>query len=753
MSCSSSNKNNTTDFEQDLPSEQSDDSSTSISVSDTSNNTDTMGGSWSFGEDTVTLEVQEHDSLRSYTLSSTHPQRDNGPSERSFSENSGDPILRSGNILTDALFAMAVQEAKENAVENIQDNAFSSSQSCSCFETGELWNWVWTRDIAYATELGLAWFDTERAKNSLLFKVSQEKTGGLLQIVQDTGTGGSWPISTDRVTWARGAMSVLEHSDDNYFKSTVIEALRNTAEQDKKYVFDSRDGLYFGETSFLDWREQTYPSWMQNNPALIGMSKSLSTNLNHLFLLRSLESLTGEDHSAQALAEAIDANFWNGQYYSSFKTTELQPVVTHQQDLLATALAIIDLGTHPEALAQYPHSTVGAPVIFPQQQLTPIYHNRAIWPFVSAYTILAARKANNQAVFDANLNTLIRGAALNISNMENLEWQTGKNWVEDGAYSGPIVNSRRQLWSVAGFLGAIVHGVFGLSKENGLWYADPVLPNNWFSQDATLSINGQTFTLGNIQMDEGQITYADESDWRNLYSAAIPSVELSGSEDNVNLSISTDESAGINIYKNGELIAQNASLSWNDTSSTTNCYSAAAILTHPSHVSAPTCWWGDDYARIKNISIEQFNVVGGTFSNTHGRPHYDNWGAQDHQMSTTFSPNHSGLHYLQLVYGNGSNNIDTGITAAVKWMSITNSNGVVVGSGGISMPQLGSWDIWGDSTLLPIELNADETYTLTISDGWNMSYLEHYKNYVFAGGTQEPYNYVNISELKVLFIQ
>ncbi len=728
-------------------------SSGSSDTSQTSGDTDPIEGSWSFGEDTVSVKVTIDDDLRSYTLTSTHDQRDNGPSEQSFYEETGDPILRSGNLLTDALFTLAVYEAKQNAVEQIQDDAFGSPKNCSCFKTGELWNWVWTRDIAYAAELGLSWLDTERAKNSLLFKLSEEKTGGNLQIVQDTGTGGSWPISTDRVTWVRGAMSVLQHTDDPTFEEMLIEAIRNTAAQDRQYVFDSRDGLYFGETSFLDWREQTYPHWMQNNPALIGMSKSLSTNLNHLYLLRALEDLTGEDHSSVALAEAIDAHFWTGSSYSSFKTTELHPAPTHQQDLLATSLAILDLGTHPEALEQYPHSSVGAPVIFPQQQHTPIYHNRAIWPFVTSYAVLAARKANNGAVFNANLNSLIRAAALNISNMENLEWQTGRNWVEDGIYSGPIVNSRRQLWSVAGFLGAVVHGVFGLNKDNGIWLSEPILPDNWFTENATLTIDGQTFVLGNAQMAAGQITYADESDWTNLYSAAIPSVDLSGSENNVTLNIATDESSQIDIYRDGVLVAEDVTSPWEDLSTSTSCYSAVARLQNPSHPSAPNCWWGDSYNRIQLVSIEQFEVVGGTFSNTHGRPHYDNWGESDHEMTTTFTANHSGSHYLQLVYGNGSNSISTGITAAVKRVTVTDSNGTLISSGIFVMPQLGNWDTWGDSSLFALHLDAEQTYTLTLSEGWNMSYLEHYTDYIQAGGTSLTYNYVNIAELKILYMR
>ena len=301
-------------------------------VIDTGVSEETVTQEWSFGSDTVTVRVLEDGPLRTYSIQSTHTQRDGAQTEREFSEEQGDPILRSGVLLTDALFAMAVHEAKENAVSTIEDASFQGVKPCECYKTGALWNWVWTRDIAYATELGLAWLDTERAKNSLLFKLSEQKNGGGLEIVQDTGTGGSWPVSTDRVTWVRGAMSVLRHSNDEDFRGMVIDALRNTAQRDRAYVFDGRDGLYFGESSFLDWREQTYPAWVQDNPVHIAMSKSLSTNLNHLFLLRSLEELTGEDHQSNDLAVAIDTHFWDGTAYRSFLHSELSPTPTHQQD-------------------------------------------------------------------------------------------------------------------------------------------------------------------------------------------------------------------------------------------------------------------------------------------------------------------------------------------------------------------------------------------------------------------------------------
>jgi len=51
-------------------------------------------------------------------------------------------------------------------------------------------------------------------------------------------------------------------------------------------AFDPATGLYRGEQSFLDWREQSYPAWVEGTPVHIATSKSLSTNVAHL---RALE--------------------------------------------------------------------------------------------------------------------------------------------------------------------------------------------------------------------------------------------------------------------------------------------------------------------------------------------------------------------------------------------------------------------------------------------------------------------------------
>jgi len=441
--------------------------------------------------------------LRTYRLSSTAVRRDNLPaSPRVLVEDDGAPRLRTGHDLFDAAYALALDEVRECSVAQITDGSFNGGQPLpcpagGCFETGRKWPWVWTRDTSYAIHLGLAALDPVRAKNSLMFKLSERRGGGDVQVVQDTGSGGAWPVSTDRVVWALGARAVLGELvgvERTEFRDLAIGALTNTVEQDRRAVWDDKSGLYFGEQSFLDWREQSYPLWTRNDVIDVATSRTLSTNVLHLEALKLLSELLAERGDtaeasryrgfADALRVAIDRELrLPGQSaYAAMLPSQLDPGPVKRFDLLGSALAILSGVASPEQalamLASYPSYGPAVPVIWPQQQLTAIYHNRASWPFVTAYWLAAARHAEMAATeLDATtavdgtadhlVTSLWEAAVLNLSNLENLEGQTGAPWVDDGAFSGPVVNSQRQLWSVAGYVGMVHHTLFGLESVAG----------------------------------------------------------------------------------------------------------------------------------------------------------------------------------------------------------------------------------------------------------------------------------------------
>ncbi len=273
--------------------------------------------------------------------------------------------------------------------------------------------------------------------------------------MQDTGSGGSWPVSTDRVTWAFAAeetLRTLPARERAAFAARALAALTNTIENDRLAAFDAEDGLYTGEQSFLDWRDQSYASWIVDDLASMASAKSVSTNAAHYQALTLTARLARESGDAARAARyegwasklklAVNARLWlpDAGMYSSLTAAHFDKAPLHKFDWLGQSLAILTgIASDEQArsiLARYPHGPMGPPVIWPQQPGMPVYHNRAIWPFVTGYGLKAAAQAGNAAVADAAYESLMRGAALNISNMENLEWLSGQPLLLDETAPG-----------------------------------------------------------------------------------------------------------------------------------------------------------------------------------------------------------------------------------------------------------------------------------------------------------------------------
>ncbi|MCX7807688.1 MAG: hypothetical protein N2515_03690, partial [Deltaproteobacteria bacterium] len=701
---------------------------------------------------------------------------------------------------------------------------------------------VWTRDTSYSVDLGLAPLDPLRSMNSLLFKVSERREGGGAQIVQDTGSGGSYPVSSDRVVWALGAEALLVELDAslrNRFVEEAYRALLNTLEHDRLVIFDETRGLYRGETSFLDWREQSYPAYTASDTTPIAESESLSTNVLHLHALRftaHLAQLLGENTQrdrlraqADALRQRIREVFWNdseGALYA-FTPNAFDRAPVRRYDLLAIALSILNDVVSPDegrrVLSGYPHLRRGAPVIAPQIQFTPIYHNRAQWPFVTAYESLAAAKAEHAAAFTHALLTLVRGAALSLSNMENYEVSTGLPYREEGPTSGPVVNSHRQLWSVAGYIGAVVHGLFGLSNELDGLHIKPFVTveilNSLFGVGRKIALEdwpvrgkrvsvvlhlpakpgypGTSLLVGRILLngdqvdspirveslgesnridvflapspprDQGRLMLVDEGDYRNVFGPRTPritSMSQAGTMIRLHFDLAGEnrDEVRVNVYRNGVRIASNIrgedflDIEWDLSSPRTPCYSIEtcyALSQNCSHRSEPICHWGPGLRRARAYDASAFTAIGGALSSNHGRLHYEPWGDPGHRLEITHTAVQSGRHFIQLFYGNGSGPINTGITCVPKRVIVEHiPSGRVVGSGVVAMPQLGTWDRWEESTMIPVELQGGERYRISVvSDDTtiNMSHFRHFERYGGTGGAA-PFVHVNIAEIRVL---
>jgi hypothetical protein len=788
--------------------------------------------------------ASEGDTVRTYTHSSTMPTREQAPSTIRYTEVAGQPFVRTGSLAFDALFAHAIAEMKEDAVDAIRDGAYNDDQPipCHCFETGEKWHYVWTRDLSYGANLGLAMLDPRRVRDSLTFKLSGYRAGITrpaevagsadgLQILQDTGSGGSWPVSTDRVTWAFGAeqaLTALSGPERAAFGVTALKALSNTIENDRIAAFDPRDGLYTGEQSFLDWREQSYGRDIETDLARMATSKALSTNVAHykaLTLAAGLAADQGDGERAQRYSQwaaelktAINARFWldDAGLYASMTAAHYDGAPLHKYDWLGLSLAIVtgiaDDTRRDRILASYPHGPVGAPVIFPQQQGVPVYHNRAIWPFVTAYGLDAAILGKNVSVADAAYASLQRGAAVHLSNMENMEWLSGQQVVSDPAHpelDGPVVNSRRQLWSVGAYIGMVVRDVFGVSyRADGIHVAPFItaklrrdafkatselkldnlevrgkqlrvrvaLPavsssEGYYAVDA-VTVNGRPVANGVIPWDELSDANRIEIRLGALQAGrqAIRMVDgdpkavagplfapreakiasVTANQGGVDIAIADVQQSGpvtYRVYRNGVLVADQLAMpSWRDAAPLAQANCYAVEVRDTAS--------GNVSHHSGAMCAEAGVQIGVTDTRVRSSvaltgDRIAGWGAPQDRFGIDRIQLGAGRYSFQVRYTNHGHAINTGISNGVKVLSVRDANGHTVARRVIQMPHLPPGSVPMYSTPADILLKAG-TYAVQLDDFYNMSYLQANAVYANGGGKSGALNKVDIFGLRIL---
>jgi len=304
------------------------------------------------------------------------------------------------------------------------------------------------------------------------------------RIIQDTGTGGSWPVSSDRMIWAVAAWEIYKSTSDMDWLKQAYPIIKNSAETDLEIVYDKESGLFRGESSFLDWREQTYPRWME--PKDIYKSMNLGTNALYyetFKILAEMADILNEDGEkyqqvASRLKTAINKFLWvkdkgyYGQYLYGRTSMSLSPRSETLGEALCILFDIADESQKQSILEKMPVVKYGPTCIFPQIPNIPPYHNNGIWPFVVSYWTLAAKTGGNMAAVTHGLGSIYRAAALYLSNYENMVAQTGD-------FLGTEINSPRQLWSVAGNLAMIYKLFFGMKYYDGYLEFDPLIPEEY----------------------------------------------------------------------------------------------------------------------------------------------------------------------------------------------------------------------------------------------------------------------------------
>ncbi len=693
--------------------------------------------SWDFvGLEEKGLKLTDADADSIYTLElKLNPKIENEDKTwKLTSDLSSKPSFHSDVPIVDALYNMALQES------------MLAVEPDSTFRTGAKWEGVWTRDISYSIYLAMAYMNPEVAKISLMKKVRNHR------IIQDTGSGGSWPVSSDRAVWALAAWEVyLVTGDMDWLKQTYT-IVKNSADDDHLNLHSPATNMYKGESSFLDWREQTYPKWMSNVD--IYSSENLGTNAVHHRahkILAQMAAILGEPSAvyearAEGIKQGMNDFLWmeDKGYYAQYLYGRHHTQVSPRFEALGEALSVIFEIASAERAAEIiengPLTPFGTPCIYPQIPGIPPYHNDAVWPFVQAYWNLAAAKVGNEKVLNHGLASIYRPAALFLSNYENMD-------VETGDYKATEINSHQMLWSIAGNI-AMVHRVFlGMDFGPEKLTFHPVIPEgfggemkmgNFHYRNAVLDITVSGFgkEKEKVLIDGKEAAVAEISaDLTGNHSIHITMNNKGFSEGGANLSANAysppnpiarwngdtlrwklvENAKSYAIYKNG-MRQEDVNENFKIVSAEAEPAEYAVVAVGANGFHSFMCEPMSHGGQITTLEMEDFAGRSTAASlNYTGKGFVEISTAVNTELKIPLRVA-AGIYLLDIRYANGSGHVNTDNKCALRSLFMNGNY-----EGPIVMPQRGlhEWSDWGYTNVQKLELTGKGD-TLEISlQPWN----------------------------------
>ena len=652
-------------------------------------------------------------------------------------------------------------------------------ESDGTWRTGKLWGGVWTRDVSYSALLALAYMNPDVTRTSLMKKVRNGR------IMQDTGTGGSWPVSTDRVVWTLAGWQLYLATGDKQWLKQCYEIVSKTLLQDEVVVYDPTTGLARGESSFLDWREESYPRWMQ--PADIAMSECLGTNA--LFfranqIAARMAQLCGDydgaahfSHVADRIKDAINQYLWIEEkgYYGQYLYGRGNLILSPRSETLGEALCII-FGIAEPARAKRIVSTIGqtpfgTPCFSPQIPNVYPYHNNAVWPFVQAYWLWASAMAGNSQAVDHSIAAIYRPAALFATNQENFVAQTGDYHT--------AMNSPNMLWSIAGNLSVVNRVLMGITlEEEGICFR-PCVPSSWAGGKALKNFKYRKAVYDITVQGYGDKVSACYIDGKRQAVATVPA-SLTGKH-TVRLVMNNDFSNYDRINRQPVVTAPETPQAYLDGSTRLAWYQVPkvkeykiirdgkVIATQPERIiggnrfDIPVAKTYTEYQVIAvdeegNESFASEPVIYYNFDNElcydmprfasatqfDGCKGYTGAGAVEiaakvnTRIEMTVDAPAEGVYMLDFRYANGSGNLTDDNMCAVRALSVNGGKPVAV-----LFPQRGKdlWTLWGYSTCLQVPLKKGSN-TLVLS------YEPENENMNAQGVNRAMLDYVRLIKLK-----
>jgi len=368
--------------------------------------------------------------------------------------------------------------------------------SGSVFWAGYGFNtYLYTRDTAYSSWLGTAYILPGVVKSHLQYLRGLRRKVGLKvsrghgipiegipveqldvterEMALNYNTN-SYTRRTDDVVWLLGLWEVYKSTLDEALLPYMLEQFDYFDEHFYRYFLDESDGLYRGQSTFIDIGGACYGGRSGSRSVAL---KALSTNCLYVRafgILGRISTLLGESKRAkkfaarrERLAEAIRAHF-GANDWNHYIDEEGKP--SGRREILGIAfLTLFDILPPDEGaklISSYPGGDYGRPLLWPFCGSERVYHDNSTWPFADTIFALAEYKVGNrQAAIRATMGKLSR-AALEGNFNEVIEYATGR-----------MVGCPGYIWSAASYLAVVFKMIAGLTvDETGKVTFAPVLP-------------------------------------------------------------------------------------------------------------------------------------------------------------------------------------------------------------------------------------------------------------------------------------
>jgi hypothetical protein len=311
--------------------------------------------------------------------------------------------------------------------------------------------------------------------------------------------------------------------------------------------------------------------------------------------------------------------------------------------------------------------------------------------------------------------------------------------VDDGKLSGPVVDSPRQLWSVAGYLAMVSEGVFGLTDDDRIEPKLPVslVPMLFGNKEAiSLQLPGRRITLQRPKKLDGNLLVADRIEPHGndsvvlLKAVTVPELPLRSkvppfapvapaapevTRDGANWQVRS--SAPGTLYLNGQRVGAIDGTLAVPAANALQCFSV-------------TQTGADDLE-----SLQSSAQCEGPVSSIEGA-----W-------PRAWTAPSAGRYQVALSYRNDHGSIETGITAAVKQLSIR-CEGSPTQTVPVVMPHSTGEQL---STTAQFDANAGAHCHFALEQGFNMSYLAHNAHYTGGtGGSSGALNDADVGTLRIV---